>query len=77
MIWHVSERDARAAPKKVGTRFRRLNGYHVLILSTTGKLLGGSVTTGKRVYMVNLYKRPAQPVAGLATWFPSRGIPAL
>ena len=52
-------------------------GIHFLVLSTTGNPLGGAVTTGKRVYMVNLYKRPAQPVAGLATWFPSRGIPAL
>lgn len=52
-------------------------GIHFLILSTTGNPLGGPVTTGKRVYMVNLYKRPAQPVAGLATWFPNRGIPAL
>lgn len=52
-------------------------GIHFLVLSTTGNPLGGPVTSGKRVYILNLFKRPAQPVAGLATWFPTRGIPAL
>jgi len=52
-------------------------GIHFLILSTTGNLLGGGPTPGKQVYMVNLFKRPADPVPGLAHWFPTRGIPPL
>lgn len=52
-------------------------GIHFLVLGTTADLLGGGVTPGQRVYMINLFKRPAQPVAGLATWFPTRGIPPL
>jgi Tol biopolymer transport system component len=52
-------------------------GIHFLILSTTANLLDGGVTPGKQVYMVNLFKRPAQPVPGVATWFPTRGIPPL
>jgi dipeptidyl aminopeptidase/acylaminoacyl peptidase len=50
-------------------------GIHFLTLSTTGNLLQGGVTAGKQVYMVNLYKRPADPVATPpAVWFPFRGI---
>jgi Tol biopolymer transport system component len=52
-------------------------GIHFLILSTTGDLLNGGTTPGKQVYMVNLFKRPADPVPGLAHWFPSRGIAPL
>jgi hypothetical protein len=52
-------------------------GIHFLILSTTANLLDGGVTPGRQVYMVNLFKRPAQPVPGQATWFPTRGIPPL
>jgi Tol biopolymer transport system component len=52
-------------------------GIHFLILSTTADLLDGGVTSGRQVYMVNLFKRPADLVPGLATWFPTRGIPAL
>ncbi len=52
-------------------------GIHFLILSTTGNLLAGGTTPGKQVYMVNLFKRPADPVPGVAHWFPVRGIPPL
>jgi len=52
-------------------------GIHFLILSTTGNLLGGGTTPGKQVYMVNLFKRPADLVPGVAYWFPTRGIPPL
>ena len=53
-------------------------GIHFLILSTTGNLLNGGTTPGKQVYMVNLFKRPADLVAGgPAHWFPTRGIPPL
>ena len=64
-------------------------GIHFLILSTTGNLLGGSPSPcppsggspspGKQVYMVNLFKCPADPdlVHGVAHWFPTRGIPPL
>jgi WD40-like Beta Propeller Repeat len=52
-------------------------GIHFLILSTTANLLAGGVTPGRQVYMVNLFKRPAQPAPGQATWFPTRGIPPL
>ena len=52
-------------------------GIHFLILSTTADLLDGGVTPERQVYMVNLFKRPAELVPGLATWFPTRGIPAL
>jgi hypothetical protein len=52
-------------------------GIHFLVLSTTSNLLGGGVTPGKLVYMINLFKRPALPVSGLATWFPFRGITPL
>jgi hypothetical protein len=52
-------------------------GIHFLILSTTANLLQGGVTPGRQVYMVNLFKRPAQPVPGVASWFPTRGIPPL
>jgi Tol biopolymer transport system component len=52
-------------------------GIHFLILSTTGDLLHGGTTPGKQVYMVNLFKHPADPVPGLAHWFPVRGISPL
>ena len=52
-------------------------GIHFLILSTTANLLDGGVTPGRQVYMVNLFKRPAEPVPGQAVWFPTRGIPPL
>lgn len=51
-------------------------GIHFVVLSTTADLLGGAgVTAGKQIYLVNLFKRPAMPVPGEATWFPRRGIP--
>ncbi|HEV7730608.1 MAG TPA: hypothetical protein VGR62_00535 [Candidatus Binatia bacterium] len=50
-------------------------GIHFVALSTTSNLLGSGTTAGKQVYLVNLYKRPPQPVATVpATWFPTRGI---
>jgi WD40-like Beta Propeller Repeat len=50
-------------------------GIHFVVLSTTANLLGSGTTAGKQVYLVNLFKRPGVPIPGLATWFPSRGIP--
>lgn len=53
-------------------------GVHFLLLSTTADLMTGSGTTpGRQVYLVNLFKRPAVPVAGTVTWFPTQGIPPL
>ncbi|MGH7893732.1 MAG: TolB family protein, partial [Candidatus Binatia bacterium] len=52
-------------------------GIHFLVLSTTSNLLDGGVTPGSQIYLVNLFKRPAQPVPGQAAWFPTRGIPPL
>ncbi len=50
-------------------------GIHFVALSTTSNLLGSGTTPGRQVYLVNLYKRPPQPVATVpATWFPFRGI---
>jgi hypothetical protein len=52
-------------------------GIHFLVMSTTADLLGTGSTPGNQVYLVNLFKRPAVPVAGVASWFPKRGIPPL
>ena len=53
-------------------------GIHFLVVSTTADLLAGSGTTpGNQVYLVNLFKRPAVPVAGDIKWFPSQGLPPL
>jgi hypothetical protein len=52
-------------------------GVHFLVMSTTANLLDGTDTAGNQVYLVNLFKRPGQPVPGQASWFPSRGIPPL
>ncbi|MCW5893722.1 MAG: PD40 domain-containing protein [bacterium] len=52
-------------------------GIHFMALSTTGNLAASGTTPGHQVYLVNLYKRPAQPVAGpLAVWWPFRGLSA-
>ncbi len=51
-------------------------GFYFLTLSTTANLLGTGTTPGHEVYLVNLYKRPATVVPGVATWFPARGIRA-
>lgn len=52
-------------------------GIHFVVVSTTADLVGGGTTPGHRAYVVNLWKRPPEPVPGLAVWFPSRGIPSL
>lgn len=52
-------------------------GVHFVVISTRADLLNGGATPGKRVYLVNLFKRPAQPLPGAARWFPRRGIPPL
>jgi len=54
-------------------------GKHFIVLATDSDLMAGSgTTTGHRVYMVNLYKRPATAVpATSAVWFPFRGIKPL
>jgi hypothetical protein len=51
---------------------------HFMLVATTADLLAGSgTTTGHRVYMVNLYKRPPTTVPSSVTWFPTQGIPPL
>jgi Tol biopolymer transport system component len=50
---------------------------HFMLVATTADLLVGGTTAGHRVYMVNLFKRPATPVASAVTWFPTQGIPPL
>jgi len=49
-------------------------GTHFLTLSTTADLLSGGTSPGHQVFIVNLFKHPAVPVAGSATWFPEQGI---
>ena len=51
-------------------------GVHFVAVSTTADLLGSAATAGKRVYLINLFKRPPTPVATRpAVWFPYRGLP--
>jgi hypothetical protein len=50
---------------------------HFMLVATTADLLGGGTTAGHRVYMLNLFKRPATPVASAIAWFPTQGIPPL
>lgn len=79
-FYHMLRADQRYAVQTGGGTTQRVlgeMGIHFLVLSTTGDLLGGGLTAGNRVYLINLWKRPAQPVAGLATWFPVQGIPPL
>jgi hypothetical protein len=53
-------------------------GTYFLGISTTANLLGSGTTSGHQIYLVNLYKRPAEVVAGSpALWFPTRGIKPL
>jgi len=50
-------------------------GYYFVAVSTTADLIAGTGTTsGHQLYMLNLYKRPAQLVSGNAIWFPERGL---
>jgi Tol biopolymer transport system component len=58
------------------TRFYPELGKHFVVMSTTSDMLAGSGSTpGHRIYMVNLFKRPATIVpAPVAVWFPFRGI---
>jgi len=47
-----------------------------LLVSTTADLLNPpAVTAGHNLFLWNLFKIPGTPVAGVATWFPTRGIP--
>ena len=50
-------------------------GIHFVMVSSTGNPLAGGTTPTSQVYLINLFKRPAQQVPGLAIWFPARGIP--
>jgi hypothetical protein len=50
---------------------------HFVLVATTADLAAGGTTTGHRVYMVNLFKRPPATVPSAVTWFPTRGIPPL
>jgi hypothetical protein len=43
----------------------------------TADMTGAGPSPGNLVYLVNLFKRPAVPVPGVASWFPLRGIPPL
>ncbi len=53
-------------------------GPYFVLLRTTADLLDGTGTTaGHQVYLVNLFKRAAAPVAGSVTWFPRQGFPPL
>jgi hypothetical protein len=54
-------------------------GVHFVVMSTRANLLdGGGPTPGNQVYLVNLYKRPPQPVsAPSVVWFPYQGLPPL
>jgi Tol biopolymer transport system component len=65
-----------SAPGGDTTRMYPELGKHFLLLSTTADLAADSGTTpGHRIYMVNLYKRPALPIpSATAVWFPFRGI---
>jgi Tol biopolymer transport system component len=66
-------------PADTGTTQRVVTelGIHFLVMSTTADLLGTGSTPGNQVYLVNLFKRPAVPVPGMAAWFPTRGLPPL
>lgn len=49
-----------------------------ILLSTTAPIVPGSQPSAThQVYLVNLFKRPAEPVDGLAVWFPTRGLSPL
>jgi len=49
-------------------------GSHFVMISTTANVFSGGTTAEHRVYMINLFARPAEPIAGTATWFPFQGI---
>ena len=49
-------------------------GLYFLTVSTTANLLGTGTTAGHEIYLLNLYKRPAELVSGSAIWFPARGL---
>jgi len=67
------------APDGTTSRILPELGKHFVVLSTTSDLLAGSGTTpGRRIYLVNLYKREALAVPSTpAVWFPFRGIKPL
>jgi hypothetical protein len=67
------------APDGTTSRMLPELGKHFVVLSTTSDLLTGSGTTpGRRIYLVNLFKRAALPVPSTpAVWFPFRGIKPL
>src|SRR5262245_30683033 len=50
-------------------------GIHFVMVSSTGNPLAGGTTPTNQVYPINLFKRPAQQVPGLANCFAARGIP--
>jgi WD40-like Beta Propeller Repeat len=50
-------------------------GVHFIMVGSTGNPFSGGTTPANQVYLINLFKRPAQQVGGLATWFPARGVP--
>ena len=49
-------------------------GYYFIMVSSTADFLGPATTTGHRIYLLNMYKRPAVPVSGSVVWFPARGL---
>jgi hypothetical protein len=65
-------------PMPVGSHTSQLIvglGYWFLQAATTGNLLTNTgLHPNHQLYVINLYKRPALPVAGTATWFPVRGL---
>lgn len=50
---------------------------HFMLVATTANLAGAATTPEHRIYMVNLFARPPDPVAGSVVWFPFQGIPPL
>jgi hypothetical protein len=48
-----------------------------MLVATTANLAGAATTPEHRIYMVNLFARPPDPVAGSVVWFPFQGIPPL
>src|SRR5439155_777316 len=50
-------------------------GYYFLTVSTTANLLSSGTTSGHEIYLLNLFKRPADLVSGKnVVWFPARGL---
>jgi len=49
-------------------------GTYFMMVSTTADLFTSGTTNGHRLYLLNLYKRPATLASGNVVWFPARGL---